>query len=169
MKSLTNHIVKIAILLIVVLHPVFSQQDTAHSNNNPASDSNFIMQKSPLKAVLLSAVFPGVGQIYTQSYWKVPVIWGVFGWLVYEWVQNNNLYRDYQNLYNQSSNNSDAQIIYLGQKKIYQDQRDLFSIYMGLTYLLNIVDAYVDAQLFDFSVSKNSVTNSTFLNLRVNF
>ena len=126
------------------------------------------MQRSPWTAVALSAVVPGLGQIYTQSYWKVPVIWGITGWLIYEWVQSNNLFKDYQNLYN-LSNDPNAQYFYLGQRKIYQDQRDLFSIYIGLTYLLNIVDAYVDAQLFDFSVSKNSVTNSTYLNLRIKF
>ncbi|MCL5029753.1 MAG: DUF5683 domain-containing protein [Bacteroidetes bacterium] len=166
---MTNHIVKIVFFLIVFLHSAFPQQDTIHSKLNPSSDSIFVMQKSPWTAVALSAAIPGLGQIYTQSYWKVPVIWGVFGWLVYQWVQNNNLYKDYQNLYDQSSSNSNAQIFYLGQKKIYQDQRDLFSIYIGLTYLLNIVDAYVDAQLFDFSVSKNSVTNSTYINMRIKF
>ena len=49
----------------------------------------------------------------------------------------------------------------------YQDQRDLVSIYIGLTYLLNLIDAYVDAQLFDFSVDENPETNQTQLSLRI--
>lgn len=167
LKSLINHIIKIVFFSVIFLQAVYSQQDTL-LNNNSSVDSIFVMQKSPLKAVLMSAVIPGLGQIYTQSYWKVPVIWGITGWLIYEWSQSNNYYKEYGKLYNQSTN-SDAQELYLNQKKIYQDQRDLFAIYIGLTYLLNIVDAYVEAQLFDFSVSKNSVTNSTMLNMRINF
>ncbi len=150
--------------MLIFLQTVFSQQDTIKQNINPSSDSIFVMQKSPWVAVAMSAVMPGLGQIYTQSYWKVPVIWGVFGWLVYQWSLSNKYYKDYQNIYTQT-NNSNA----LTLEKQYQDQRDLFAIYMGLTYMLNLVDAYVDAQLFDFSVSKNSVTNSTMLNMRIKF
>ncbi len=148
---------------MILLQAVYSQQDTS-LNNNSSADSIFVMQKSPLKAVLMSAVIPGLGQIYTHSYWKVPVIWGVFGLLVYQWSLSNKYYKDYQNIYNQT-NNTRA----LGLERQYQDQRDLFAIYIGLTYLLNIVDAYVEAQLFDFSVSKNSVTHSTMLNMRIKF
>ena len=40
---------------------------------------------------------------------------------------------------------------------------------MGLTYILNLVDAYIDAQLFDFSVSRDAGTNSPMLNMRIKF
>ena len=60
------------------------------------------MQKSPWGAVGRSAIIPGWGQIYNESYWKAPVIWGVMGWFVYAWIDNNNNYNDYKNLYSQT-------------------------------------------------------------------
>ena len=122
------------------------------------------MQKSPWGAVLRSAIIPGWGQFYTKSYWKIPVIWGVGAWLIYEWNQSNRNIKYYKDFYNSTNNTQ-----YLGLSNAYQDQRDLFSIYIGLTYLLNLVDAYVDAQLFDFSVSPDISTKSLMFNMRMNF
>ncbi len=122
------------------------------------------MQKSAWGAVARSAILPGWGQIYNESYWKAPVIWGVIGWLVYAYVDNNNNYLDYKNLYAQTETP-----LYLDYRNFYRDQRDEFAIYLALTYLLNLVDAYVDAHLFDFSVSENYFSRTKMLNIRVNF
>lgn len=143
----------------------YSQQDTLRNNSSEKEDTVFVMQKSPWGAVLRSAILPGWGQFYNQSYLKIPVVWGVLGWLGYQWYQNNKYYKQSQDLYNQTNN-----INYLSYKKtFYQDQRDLFAIYFGLAYVLNLVDAYVDAELFDFSVKQDARTNSPMLNMRVNF
>lgn len=146
-----------------MLQTGFPQQDTSLSNSTLKGDSTFVMQKSPWGAVLRSAILPGWGQFYNHSYLKIPIIWGVLGWLGYEWYQNNKFYKQLQDLYNQTSNNG-----YLPYKTFYQDQRDLFTIYFGLAYVLNLVDAYVDAELFDFSVKQNTMTNSPMLNMRIN-
>lgn len=142
---------------------LYSQQDTA-TLNQPSNDTVFVMHKSPLGAVLRSAVIPGWGQIYNQSYWKAPLIWGVGAVLVYSWIQYNKDFDYYRVKY---IDTGIEQYRYL--RTFYQDQRDLMSIYMGLTYLLNLVDAYVDAQLFDFTVQQNPATNSPMLGIRVNF
>lgn len=135
-----------------------------NGSNEPLSDSVFVMQKSPWGAVLRSAIIPGWGQFYTKSYWKIPIIWGIGAWLVYQWNQSNNYYKESKDLYSTT-----GLIGYAEQINFYHDQRDLFTIYMGLTYLLNLVDAYVDAQLFDFSVSPNISTQSVMFNVRMNF
>ena len=163
LKSLTNHIVKSIFFIVLLSTIIYSQQDTS-SANQPTGDSIFVMQKSPLGAVLRSAVIPGWGQIYNESYWKAPVIWGITGALVYSWIQYNKDFNFYRDKYINSGN---EQYRYL--RTFYQDQRDLMTIYIGLTYLLNLVDAYVDAQLFDFTVNENSVTNSPMLGIKVNF
>ena len=142
----------------------YAQQDSLQSKNNSSADTVFVMQKSPWGAVLRSAIIPGWGQFYNHSYLKIPVIWGIGGWLVYEWIQNNNLLQQWQNLYAQTKTP-----IYLDNKNFYQDQRDLISIYIGLTYVLNLVDAYVDAELFDFTVKENSYTKTPMLNMRIKF
>lgn len=117
----------------------------------------FKMKKDPWKAVLFSAILPGAGQFYNQSYWKIPVIAGLGGYFVYGWIDNNNQYQDYKQLYanSQTESNPFGNQQYLNLRNFYQDQRDNFIIYSSILYLVNLIDAYVDAQLFDFDVSDN--------------
>ncbi len=165
MKSLTANTIKIFSLIIILNFGLFSQQDTTSIQDTTTISSDvFVMQKSPWGAVARSAIIPGLGQIYNESYWKAPVIWGVMGWFVYVWIDNNNKYIDYKNLYIQTGTAN-----YISYRDFYRDQRDEFAIYLALTYFLNLVDAYVDAHLFDFSVGENYMTKTKMLNVRVNF
>ena len=143
---------------------MYGQQDTTLNSENNTESNVFIMQKSPWGAVLRSAIVPGLGQIYNESYWKAPVIWGIMGWFVYNWVDNNNKYIDYKNQYIQT--NSQLLIRY---RDFYRDQRDEFAIYIVLTYFLNLVDAYVDAHLFDFSVSNSYLSKGYVFNVKLRF
>lgn len=161
-KSSTNLIIKTILLVLIFFASAFAQTKIAE-DKSINSDSVFVLTKSPWTAVLMSAVIPGAGQIYNESYWKAPIIWGLAGWLVYNWVQNNNSFKENKNLYIQTNIEN-----YRTLRNIYRDQRDLFTIYMGLTYLLNLVDAYVDAQLFDFSVDEDFLIGQPRLNLRIN-
>lgn len=161
-KSSTNLIIKTILLVLIFFASAFAQTKIAE-DKSINSDSVFVLTKSPWTAVLMSAVIPGTGQIYNESYWKAPIIWGLAGWLVYNWVQNNNSFKENKNLYIQTNIEN-----YRTLRNIYRDQRDLFTIYMGLTYLLNLVDAYVDAQLFDFSVDEDFLIGQPRLNLRIN-
>jgi hypothetical protein len=160
-KSSAKIIVKSLILIIILSSVLFPQQDTTVSND---ADTNFVMSKSPWLAVLQSAVVPGLGQIYNESYIKAPIIWGAAALLVYGWIYNDDLYDEYRLLYLQTENSRHRTI-----RDFYRDQRDLFTIYMGLLYLLNLVDAYVDAHLFDFNVEEDFFTKTPMLNLRINF
>ncbi len=162
---------KILLLISVVFFFVSLKSSFAQSNISDfdtSSDSvRLINTKSSLGAVLRSAILPGLGQIYNESYWKVPIIWGLTGWFVYNWIQNNNYYIDYKNLYIQSVSIGQENSNYKIFREFYRDQRDLFAIYLGLTYFLNLVDAYVDAQLFNFDV--NSIGDKISFNLRIKF
>ncbi len=108
----------------------------------------FVMAKAPWKSLLFSAVFPGTGQIYNQSYWKAPVVWGCAGWFTYNYIQNNKEYKKNRDAFIQTASPLDKRL-----REFYHDQRDLFAVYLGITYVLNLVDAYVDAHLFDFTVN----------------
>lgn len=99
-------------------------------------------------ALGLSALLPGAGQIYTENYWKTPLIWGVCGYWIYEWIQLNNKYKDFRSRYQQ--NQSDQ---YLRLRDFYRDERDKFAWFLGALYVLNLVDAYAGAHLYDFDVS----------------
>lgn len=165
MKSLTANTIKIITLILLLNISLFSQQDsTVNQDTTTISSDVFVMKKSPWGAVGRSAILPGWGQIYNESYWKAPVVWGVMGWFVYSWIDNNNSYNDYKNLYSQT-----GESLYLEYRNFYRDQRDEFAIYLLLTYFLNLVDAYVDAHLFDFSVDENYMTGTKMFNIRLNF
>ena len=140
----------------------FAQQTKPIEKDNLKNDSTFVMTKSPMGAVLRSAVLPGWGQIYNESYIKAPIIWGIFGGLAAAWIFNNNRYKENRDLFIQTGIEK-----YRKSRTFYKDQRDQVTIYIGLTYLLNLIDAYVDASLFDFSVEENQITNQTQLSLRI--
>jgi hypothetical protein len=162
---LTTNTIKILALFFFLSFNLFAQQDTIAIQDTTSINSDvFVMQKSPWGAVARSAIIPGWGQVYNESYWKAPVVWGVMGWFVYVWIDNNNKYIDYKNLYSTTGISDHKEY-----RDFYRDQRDEFAIYLVLTYFLNLVDAYVDAHLFDFSVDENYMNGTQMLNLRVKF
>lgn len=113
--------------------------------------------KSTTIAMLASMVAPGTGQIYNESYWKAPVIWGV-GYYFYSVYRNQDgLYKDFRMQYDTSitaaTPNGNTQLRTL--RDFHKGQRNLFGWYMVITYALNILDAYVDAALYNFEVSPN--------------
>lgn len=118
---------------------------------------------SPFKATIMSAALPGLGQVYNGKWWKVPIIYGGFGGLIYSSVFNDIKMREYKDAYliriDDDPNTtdqfegrySDANLREL--VDFYQRNRDLSLIFTGVLYALNIIDASVDAHLKDFDVS----------------
>lgn len=130
------------------------------------------LRRSPRKALLLSFALPGAGQVYNKKYWKVPIIYGGFGVSLYflrDNLQNIEYYKEqwrYQNDDDPSTvNETDLNSTQLIETtEIYKRWRDLSYLSIGLIYILNAVDAYVDAHLFYFDVN-----DDISLNLRPNF
>lgn len=135
----------------------------------------FRMKKEPWRAVAYSAVIPGAGQFYTESYWKIPVILGLGSYFVYGIINNNNQYLDYKDQYqnSQTAQNPDGDPQLLNLREFYRDQRDNFYIYSAILYLVNLIDAYVDAQLYDFNVTDKIkfgiLKNNNLLGIDLNF
>jgi len=125
------------------------------------TEKKFRMKKSPTVAVLLSAALPGAGQFYNESYWKIPIVGGLVGYFGYEYFRNNNLYKDYRDRYVESQTgvnpSGDPNLKIL--REFYRDQRDDFVWYFLIVYVINMVDAYVDAHLFDFDVKEDKLMN----------
>lgn len=132
--------------------------------------SPVINSKSPTTAVVLSAVLPGAGQIYAGRYWTVPIILGFGGYFAYEWNRMNNHYTATRAQYSASimdksfDGKGDPQLLY--ERDFYHDERDRFAFYLAITYLLNIVDAYVGASLYNFDVGDN-LTGGASLKLSI--
>ena len=157
----------ILLLLGICGHTLYSQ--TANPNASSRTRDSLDKEKasrrriysSPRKAAVLSAVLPGLGQVYNKKVWKVPVIYAGLGAATYFYVSNNKQYSYYRkNLI--AENDGDASTVnttiynsdqLLKQKKYYQKYRDYSGIAIGLIYLLNIIDAHVDAHLRTFDVS----------------
>jgi len=118
-------------------------------------------EKIPKKAGLYSAILPGSGQIYTKKYWKVPVIYGGLITSAYYINESNDLYQLYKSTYlnrldgdfNDNLNYSDSDLRTLTEH--YRRNREVSALLFTLTYILNIVDASVNAHLFDYDVSED--------------
>lgn len=112
------------------------------------------------KASVLSTIIPGAGQVYNKKYWKVPIIYASLATSIYFINENQNKYTTYKNAYLQRLNGEvdDYSELYNNSQLItimdyYERNRDVSYIITAAIYLLNIVDASVDAHLLDFDVS----------------
>lgn len=117
--------------------------------------AGFHSTKSPGLAMLLSALVPGAGQAYNESYWKVPVVVGLGVYFGAIWLDNHRRYTDYRDRYKESlltSPSGDGTLLRL--RDFYRSQRDTFTWYFLIYYLVNVADAYVDASLYDFDVGE---------------
>lgn len=166
---MNNTTTKIFLILLFASTAILSQTEPDTNKTVQTTDSLFVMQKSPWGAVLRSAVIPGFGQYYNESYWKIPVVWGFIGYYASVWIDQNNSYHDYRKLYSATitevNKTGDSQI--KANRDFFRDQRDEFAVYLGLAYFLNLVDAYVDAHLFDFDVSVDVYRRQPQLNIRL--
>ncbi|NIF06930.1 hypothetical protein F3J23_15920 [Chryseobacterium sp. Tr-659] len=114
---------------------------------------------NPTRAGLYSAVLPGLGQFYNKKYWKIPIVWGAVGAGVGIAVWNDNQYKKYREYYVAKLNGTPNEFVdthpWLDKKALgnAQDrakrQRDYAIAITGLIYILNIVDAVVDAHLYE--------------------
>ena len=129
----------------------------------------------PQRALWLSALCPGLGQIYNRRYWKLPIVVGAFVGLTYGTSWNNRMLNDYSRAYRDAMDSdpdtrsymdfypptvkeSDLDMAWLqkalrNKRDYYRRYRDLCIIGMVGLYLINIVDAYVDASLAHFDIS----------------
>ena len=117
-----------------------------------------IQKYKPTKAGLYSAVFPGLGQYYNKKYWKIPIVWGAVGTGVGIIVYNDKQYRRYRTAFLAELNGQphefddlpyvDATVLGNTQDRA-KRQRDYAIAITGVLYILNIVDAVVDAHLYD--------------------
>jgi hypothetical protein len=120
---------------------------------------------SPKKAVVLTAIIPGLGQIYNKKHWyiKLPLVYGAFGGLIYSIQSNGKNYRDFREQYRFMVDGLDCTTsIYEGQvssdvvknvRDKYDKQLQFSYIGIGLAYILTAAEAFTTAHLLTFDVS----------------
>ena len=176
MKKLT---VLFVLLFSMKIFAQVSPKDTIRVENYPTDSISAITPKSeievyteiqesnaaptvakfnPTKAGLYSAVLPGLGQYYNKKYWKIPIVWGGIGTGVGVVLWNQKQYNRYREAFiaqlnGQTHEFSDIPGITAEALGRTQDrakrQRDYAIAVTGLVYILNIVDAVVDAHLYE--------------------
>ena len=146
--------------------------DTA---NVPFTLDSKTFKPSAKKALIYSAIFPGLGQVYNRKYWKLPIVYGGFIGFTYAISWNGRYYTDYSNGYKDIMDDDPAtdswknflpygqdpetadqewlKTVLKRRKDFYRRYRDLSIIGTVAMYALAMVDAYVDAQLFDFDIN----------------
>lgn len=147
----------------------------AHKNRHEiAADTLFALEadtskgkehyKSPRIAALSSTILPGLGQAYNGKYYKIPVIYGV-GTIMFYYLDRYNY--DYQRIkkarkeLKETGSISDPQLQSFNDASLeagmnnFRRNRDYQIIFMGLLYVANIVDAMVDAYMYQFDVSED--------------
>lgn len=141
-----------------------SAQQTKKIVFNDTPKSETIDPLRPAKAAFYSAIFPGLGQIYNKKYWKLPLVYGAIGASAYFYIDSQKSYNIYRDEYKSRlagniSNSehlarlSDSQLI--SAQKQFQRNRDLSALFIVGFYVLNIIDANIDAALSQFNVSEN--------------
>ena len=131
----------------------------------------------PQRALWLALVIPGGGQIYNRKYWKLPIVYGGFVGCVYAMRWNNMMYKDYAQAYldimdDDPGTASYNKFLHLGRqitpaneeryKTIFKKRKDRYRRYRELSffvlvgvYAISVIDAYVDAELSAFDLSKD--------------
>ena len=159
----------IAVLLILLLAPAHvSAQDTlVVTKDGILSDTTTVTYHSPHKATIYSLALPGLGQAYNKKYWKIPIIYAGFGFLGYTIITNHTEMKKFTEAYRYVSNGETYPINnpYIAKypnpadllrgRDFYRRKVELGIIWSAALYLLNVVDAAVDAHFFDYDVSDN--------------
>lgn len=130
----------------------------------------------PIRAMWIGLVLPGAGQIYNRKYWKLPIVYGGFLGCVYALTWNNQMFSDYSQAYldiTDSDPNTKSyekmlpprysiegkeerfQGIFKSKKDTFRRYRDLSIFAFAGVYLLSVIDAYVDAELSTFDISRD--------------
>ncbi len=118
---------------------------------------------APSKAAFYSAILPGLGQAYNKKYWKIPIVYGGLAVGYYFYNDNNNFYNEFRAIYKRRLEGYTDDKYYgiysdnvlINAQRTYQRNRDISLMVMIGIYVLNIIDANVDAHLIQFNVNEN--------------
>ena len=116
---------------------------------------------NPRTAALLSFILPGAGQAYNKKWWKIPIVWGTLGGIAYGTFDTQKTYRDLRDAYKVIVNGGTPEAPYDGfdatRLRVYRDTwrgyTEKWYLALGVSYLLAVTDAFVDAHLSRFDVS----------------
>lgn len=173
----------ISVLLVLITFNLYGQGLEIDTRQVAEIPVDTVQLHSPKKAAIYSAILPGLGQAYNKKYWKIPLIYAGFGTIGYFIGWNNGFYSTYKKANSDLTDGDPESKSYLDiqaskyydlenptdsinfktglskQSDYYRRNRDLLIISLVGFYGLNIIDASVDAHLFDFDISEDLTLN----------
>jgi len=141
-----------------------TKQDTIVKTKKDYKEYNPL---APAKAAFYSAVLPGLGQAYNGKYWKIPIAYAGLGVGIYFYLENDKQYDRYRDAYKRRlAGFEDDEFFVNGvarvstdglirAQKFYQRNKEVSLLVTAGIYVLNIIDANVDAHLQQFNVSED--------------
>ncbi len=157
----------LAFISLLMVSKLSAQDTTAVQIPAMEFDSLRTPMHSAHKATLYSLMLPGLGQAYNKKYWKIPIIYAGFGALAYNFKINNDESKKFTEAYryviNQDTFPIDNEYVtrypdvndLLRGRDFYRRRVELTVIFSAVWYLLNVIDATVDAHFFDYDISDN--------------
>lgn len=132
-------------------------------------DTMLLKVHSPTKATIMSAALPGLGQIYNRKYWKLPILYGGAATIGYFIAFNSKYYKDFRQAYKYRTDGNPSTVdkytdvwnerSLLELRDYYRRNLELTYIIAGGLYILNILDAAVDANLWNYNISDDLTLN----------
>lgn len=117
---------------------------------------------APAKAAFYSAVLPGLGQAYNGRYWKIPIVYGGLGVGIYFYVKNDDQWNRYRDAYKDRLAGREDEFVgrlstdaLIRAQEVYRKNKEISLLVTAGIYVLNIIDANVDAHLQQFNVSED--------------
>lgn len=171
-ERFTSMIYRLLIVLgfFMLSLPLVAQQDSLQVDSLTEQDNGFFYRllkedyPNPKRAALFSLIIPGTGQIYNKRWWKAPIIYGALGGMIYLIDYNSQNYNRVrvaldlkrQDLPHEFSGTSiDSESALLRIRNNFDKNLQLSYIGLIFVYMLNGIEAYVDAHLMNFDVDED--------------
>jgi hypothetical protein len=126
----------------------FAEQDLRNADTLIVEQSD--LTHSPYKAIMFALVLPGLGQSYNNKYYKIPIVYAALGGVGYAIGFNTKKYREWSYNYSLSPDATNERGL-----RYYRRNMELSYIGLILVYALQVLDAYVDAQLYNWDVNSD--------------
>ena len=179
-----NNILIFLILLFSL--QLYCQKDSTSVKEIKSKESLFIQEGlykplAPAKAAFYSAILPGMGQVYNKKYWKAPLVWAALAAPTYFYLNNNSQYKRFRTAYKlrktglQDEFTDDLGNVSVSLETLEKAQeqlmenRDLSLMWGVILYVLQIIEASVNAHLLQFNTDDNLSFRPSFINNPVVF
>lgn len=168
------------LILLFSLH-LYCQKDSTIVKERKSKENLFVQEGlykplAPAKAAFYSAILPGMGQVYNKKYWKVPFVWAALAAPTYFYLDNNSQYKRFRTAYKlrktglQDEFTDDLGNVSVSLETLEKAQeqlmenRDLSLMWGVILYVLQIIEASVNAHLLQFNTDDNLSFRPTFVN-----